>query len=266
MSLLDVYVIPAYYSDADKRITSKGKARITNQTFDNQYIIQKIKKIPNYHSSALHWNLKQAKNLEEIVKKVKENYTKIAKKTGVELKSEQGIDNFLIRIQTGVDEFMKFSRTKAQEAQNREFVTTQPKEALSTSSKAKITIKNYLGGLYYFTVDEVKKTKSTLQLIEAKHSKSNILPSKGYIKDGLIKMILYTNLEDIYVDEKAIMVQPILKLTSTKVKSVYDSRKNKPKFVSWCEAHDLKTSQINFLNQLLEEADENGFSVIIEQA
>ncbi len=266
MSLLDVYVILAYYSDADKRITTKGKAKITNQKFDNQYIIQKIKEIPNYHSSALHWNLKQAKNLEEIVKKVKTNYAKIAKKTGVELKSEQGIDNFLIRVQTGIDEFMKFSRTKAQEAQNREFVTTQPKEALSTSSKAKITIKNYLGGLYYFTVDEVKKSKNTLQLIEAKHSKSTILPSKGDIKDGLIKMILYTNLEDIYVDKKAVEVQPILKLTSTKIKSHYDSSRNKLKLVSWCEIHDLKTSQINFLNQLIAEANENGFRVIIEQA
>jgi len=161
---------------------------------------------------------------------------------------------------------MKFSRTKAQEAQNREFVTTQPKEALSTSSKAKITIKNYLGGLYYLTVDEVKKSKNTLQLIEAKHSKSSILPSKGDIKDGLIKMILYSNLEDVHANGKSVTVQPVLKLTSTKVKNAFDSRKNKPKLVSWCEAHDLKTSQTAFLNQLIEEANENGFSIIIEQA
>ncbi len=266
MSLLDIYVIPAYYNDADKRITSKGKAKITSQKFDNQYIIQKIKEIPNYHSSALHWNLKQAKNLEEIVEKVKTNYAKIAAKTGVELKSEQGIDNFLIRLQNGVDEFMKFSRTKAQKAQSREFVTTQPKEALSTSSKAKITIKNYLGGLYYFTVDEIEKSKNILQLIEAKHSKSSILPSKGDIKDGLIKMILYTNLEDVHLNEKPVIVEPVLKLTSMKVKSTFDSRKNKPKLVSWCETHDLKTSQVTFLNQLISEAVENGFSVIIEQA
>jgi len=266
MSLLDVYVIPAYYNDADKRITSKGKAKITNQKFDNQYIIQTIKAIPNYHSSALHWNLKQVKNLEKIVEKVKVSYAKIAAKTGVELKSEKGIDNFLSRLQEGMGEFMKFSRTKAQGAQNREFVTIQPKEALSTSSKAKITIKNYLGGLYYFTVDEIEKSKNTLQLIEAKHSISTVLPSRGDIKDGLIKMILYTNLEDVHVDGKAMIVQPVLKLTSTKIKNTFDSRKNKLKLVSWCEAHDLKTSQVTFLNQLVDEARENGFSVIIEQA
>lgn len=265
MSLLDVYVIPAYYNNADKRVTSKGKAKITNQKFDNQYIIHKIKEIPNYHSSALHWNLKQAKNLEEIVQKVKTNYAKIAAKTGVELKSEQGIDNFLVRVQTGVGEFMKFSRTKAKEAQSREFVTTQPKEVIG-NSKAKITIKNYLGGLYYFTVDEVKKSKNKLQLIEAKHSASSVLPSKGDIKDGLIKMILYTNLEDVYANGKNVQVEPILKLTSTKIKSKFDSRKSKTKLVSWCEKHGLKASQITFLTQLIEEADSNNFSVIIEQA
>jgi len=123
-----------------------------------------------------------------LYKKSKPITRKLLLKTGVELKSEQGIDNFLIRLQNGVDEFMKFSRMKAQNAQNRAFFTTQPKEALSTSSKAKITIKNYLGELYYLTVDEVKKSKNTIQLIEAKHTKSNILPSKGDIKDGLIKI------------------------------------------------------------------------------
>jgi len=79
-------------------------------------------------------------------------------------------------------------------------------------------------------------------------------------------MILYTNLEDVHVDGKAMIVQPVLKLTSTKIKNTFDSRKNKLKLVSWCEAHDLKTSQVTFLNQLVDEARENGFSVIIEQA
>jgi hypothetical protein len=39
---------------------------------------------------------------------------------------------------------MTFSREKAQKAQSREMRTTQPKESLSTHTKAKITITNYL--------------------------------------------------------------------------------------------------------------------------
>ncbi|NJM54267.1 MAG: hypothetical protein HC846_13330 [Blastocatellia bacterium] len=42
----------AYYDKAEK----KGK-KISNQQFNNEYVISKIKEIEQYHSSALHWNL-----------------------------------------------------------------------------------------------------------------------------------------------------------------------------------------------------------------
>ena len=66
----------------------------------------------------------------------------------------------------GLDEFMNASRLRAQDAQNREFKTIQPKEYLSTSTKATITIKNFLGGLYYLTTDEVEIKEGILYLIE----------------------------------------------------------------------------------------------------
>ncbi len=52
MSLLDVFVIFAYYTKAEKTAQ-----KITNQKFNNKYILSKIKEIEQYHSSALHWNL-----------------------------------------------------------------------------------------------------------------------------------------------------------------------------------------------------------------
>ena len=57
MSLLDVYVILWYYDNAEKHKTRTDK--ITNQKFNNEYILSRIKEIENYHSSALHWNLKE---------------------------------------------------------------------------------------------------------------------------------------------------------------------------------------------------------------
>lgn len=48
MSLLDVYVILAYYEKAD--IHKSLKAKISNQSFNNKYILTKIKEIKNYHS------------------------------------------------------------------------------------------------------------------------------------------------------------------------------------------------------------------------
>ncbi len=70
MSLLDVFVIFAYYDQADRK-----NQKITNQQFNNEYVLSKIKEIEQYHSSALHWNLNELNtNLHNIIDKVKTSY------------------------------------------------------------------------------------------------------------------------------------------------------------------------------------------------
>ncbi len=264
MSLLDVYVILIYYIDAEKRITTSGKEKITKQKLDNEFINKELKKIPNYHSSALHWNLKQMKSLSAIVDQAKSNYKKISDKTGVKLKSEKGTDNFLNKINQGVASFMNFSRTRVEEAQKREFVTIQPKEALSTATKAKITIKNYLGGLYCFIVDEVELKDNTFRLIEAKHTASGKIPSKGDVKDGLLKMILYCNLEDVTSDGLVCKTTPVLKLTSSKMKGELTEKSDSKKRNEFYEENTINKGDRKFLNSLFDEAKINSFEVILE--
>jgi hypothetical protein len=134
MSLLDVFVIFAYYDKAEK----KGQ-KITNQQFDNEYVLSKIKEIEQYHSSALHWNLNELNtNLHNIIDKVKSSYAEIEKSTGVKLHNPKGLDNFKEKIGKDVSLFMAFSRGKAEKAQSREFVTFQPKESLATFQKQKL--------------------------------------------------------------------------------------------------------------------------------
>lgn len=266
MSLLDVYVILAYYKDAVRRTTSSGKIKITKQKLDNDFVLKEIKKLRNYHSSALHWNLEQIESLPNVVKKVKSHYKKIAEKTGVKLKSEKGIDDFLTKISRGATAFKDFSRQKAEEAQKREFVTIQPKEALSTLSKAKITIKNYLGGLYYFTVDEVELIKTDLRLIEAKHTNSGKIPTKGDIKDGLLKMMLYSNLEKVKVDGLECSATPVLKLTASKMIGKLKASSGKNAKTKFYKANKITDKNIDFLNAVFEEANINNFEVILEKA
>jgi len=76
-----------------------------------------------------------------------------------------------------------------------------------------ITIKNYLGG-YYFTCDEVEIHGKDIYLIEGKHTVTGNLPSEGDIKDGLIKMMLFTNLENVKVDGQEYNPMTVLKLTT----------------------------------------------------
>lgn len=265
MSLLDVFVVFTYYNEAEKH--PKRENKITNQKFDNGLVKNKINEIKNYHSSALHWNLKEIdKTFPELIQKVKSTYQKISKQFDVEFHSEQGIDKFANQFIDGVNDFMDSSRQKAKEAQNREMQTIQPKEALSTLTKATITIENYLGGKYYFTTDEIKIENDKVYLIESKHSRNELLPSKGDIKDGLLKMILYTNLIDVCINDKEYQPVPVIKLTSTNLKGSISSADNSDKINDFISNNIFSNNQKELIENLLNEANENNFLVIIENA
>lgn len=260
MSLLDVYGIFAYYDKAERK-----NQKITNQCFDNEYVISKIKEIEHYHSSALHWNLNELnQNLHNILDKVKTSYADIEKFTGVKLHNLSGLDNFKEKIGADVSLFMNFSRDKAERAQAREFVTFQPKESLATVSKAKITISNYLGGQYFLTVDEIVLTEDKVFLIEGKHSKKALLPSKGDIKDGLLKMILYSNLSEVIIDGKRLKSEAVLSLTSSRLKGTIDSLSNKESIEFFFNENKFSASQKTLVEAVIAEAKQNKFSVKIQ--
>jgi hypothetical protein len=262
MSLLDVFVIFAYYTKADK----KGE-KITNQTFDNNYIVSKIKEIETFQSSALHWNLQELnKNLSGIVTLSKRNYCQIEKQTKVKLHNFVAIDKFKNKIDDELGVFMRFSREKSSKAQSREIATIQPKENIGSGLKAKITISNYLGGLYYFTVDEAVIDKNNLRLVECKHSANGILPSIADIKDGLLKMILYSNLENVCVDKKYVKAKAVLKLTSCKFKGFVSSIDLKQNSLKRLKNNDLSQKQLDFIDMLFREAKQNNFIVEIRGA
>jgi hypothetical protein len=180
--------------------------------------------------------------------------------------SEKGIDDFQEIISGNLKEFMEFSRQKAKDAQSREFVTVQPKEVLETLTKAKITITNYLGGQYFLTVDEIQMDKKDVYLIEAKHAKSSLLPSKSDIKDGLLKMILYTNLKNTEVNGESKNANPVLLLTSSKLQSEISSNAKKVEINNFFTKNKFKNTQKELIINLFVEAQANGFLVILKKA
>jgi len=261
MSLLDVFVIFAFYDKANKK-----DKKITNQKYDAKYVTQKLKEISQYHSSALHWNLNELNNnLHNVLNKAKSCYNEIEKSTGVKLHNPNGLENFQNKIGRDVSLFMDFSRGKAAMAQLREFRTVQPKERLSTLTKANITITNYLGGVYFFTVDEVVITKDKLLLIEGKHSSKSLLPSKGDIKDGLLKLILYSNLSEVSVSGKKIKCESILQLTSLRLKGSISSSDKSEKVETFLKENKFSPVQKKLISNLMAEAKSNNFTVIIKQ-
>jgi len=244
MSLLGVHVIISYYIDASK--SSGFKNKITNQRFDINHVKDEINKLLYYQSDALHWNLSQLDNVGEIGKAALHHYKEISKRLNVEMHSWKSAEKRITQILKGKEAFMKLSRELAEKAQERERVTVQPKEHL-TGIKATLTIKNYLGGYYYFTCDEVEIHGQDLYLIEGKHTKTTGLPSLEDIKDGLLKMVMFTNLENVMIGGKSYNPVPILKLTTI------------GKFDITC----LRKREKQILEILKEEAKTNGFKIMV---
>ncbi len=244
MSLLGVYVIIAYYDDAIK--SSRYERKFTKQRFDLKYIKEQIEKLLSYQSDALHWNLLQIDNVWEVGNKALRSYKRISKKLGIDIHSTTTAERRIAELKKGKDAFMNLSRSLAVLAQRRESITKQPKEKL-IGIKGVITITNYLGGNYYFTSDEVELHDDLIHLIDAKHTMTDKLPSLGDIKDGLLKMILFTNLKNVKIDGKTLKPIPILKLTAS------DNFK----------LENINKSQKEILEVLKKEAKKNNFRILL---
>lgn len=172
------------------------------------------------------------------------HYEKISKRLGIEMHSVSSAKRRIEKLIESKNAFMNLSRNLAHQAQLRESVTLQPKEKLS-GEKGLITIKNYLGGYYFFTVDEMRIERNNIYLVEAKHSKSGCLPSEDDIRDGLIKMILFTNVSDVTAKEISYQPNAILKLTTG----------------DGIDLNQLNTRQEELYELLLKEAEINNFRI-----
>ena len=208
--------------------------------------MSEIDRLMSYQSDALHWNITQVEGIGEIGSQALNAYSAISEKLNVEMHSWESAERRINVLREGQAEFKALSRDLARQAQVRESITTQPKEYVA-GIKGKLTIKNYLGGNYYLTCDEVEIHGDEIYLIEAKHTNKDELPSLGDIKDGLVKMILFTNLEHLKIGETNYNPVPILKLTTGKGFSL----------------SSLSRSQKNRLTNLKRKAETNGFRIMI---
>lgn len=260
MNLLDVYVILGYYTDAQRDASDE----LTNQTFDNAFILNKLNELNEFKGTAAEWNLKELNQVSQVAEKAKTAYQEIAKRTNVELHDEKGIDNFVAKISKSLEDFRALSRQKSQKAQGREFVSIQPKEALSSDTKARVTITDKSGGLYFLTCDETKIEGKTLTLMEAKHTVRTKIPSASDIKDGLLKMMLYTSLKNVKVGNRDVTLKVAIRLTSEKLEGSVSSKADDKQVDEFLQKNNFSKNQTGFVKKLFQEARENNFEIILE--
>ena len=239
-----------------------------NESVKRRTAVQRLSRLVeamNFQGTTREWNERESKQLKNLFEKARLAYREISKQTKTYLHDETALDELIKYAETPL-KFIEFSRSKSRQAQTREFQTDQPKEALATDTKRKVTITNALFGKYYFTVDETRVEPKTVYLIEAKHSQRARLPSRNDIKDGLIKMMLYTNLRNVKVGAKPLDYKVQIRLTSSKLVGSINSDMSDEVLIKFCSDNLIDAANKNFLVKLFKEARANKFTIILEHS
>jgi len=219
MNLLNIYVVLGYYDTAVKNTRLKTKInKITNQKFNLDIVKKQLQEISQYKQSALHWNRSLIdENFADIYKLTLDSYAKISVQTGVKMHNRSRQEEYLAEIMRDFENFKNISLRGSKDASNREIQTSHALEHLSDGVKATFEIKNYLGGIYYLTADEVIYRDSVYIIQESKNSTKGFLPTISDIKDGLFKLILYSNFDTLHLHSKPVNFMSCLKLTGKKI-------------------------------------------------
>ena len=261
MSLLNVYVIVCWYDYAEQ--SSRYKNKITKQQFNYQYVKQKLEELKSFQSDALHWNIKQVSDLKDVAKKARKFYYEdVPDKIGVKMHSVDSYDTKMEKITKDAESFKESSRSAAEQAQHRESLTTQPKENV-IFDKGVITVKNWIGGTYYWTVDELVIINDDAFFIEKKHDSGKI-PSLADIKDGFLKNVLYSNINTAKTKKKELNVVPVIGLTGNKFQGILTTNDDLDSIDPANYNLDSRTYKI--LQKVFHEANTNGIHIFVVNA
>lgn len=109
-------------------------------------------------------------------------------------------------------------RKGSQGASKREAMTSHLFEYLNDGIKATFCIENYLGGTYHLTPDEIVCVDGKYIIQESKNSTKKALPDLSDIQDGLFKLILYSNLDSLELNQQQVSFSTRLKLTGKDIR------------------------------------------------
>ena len=265
MNLLNVHIILAWYEDAQK---VDGKNKITNQILNVENVTEKLLEISQFHSNALHWNTNHFENdFEQIYLNAVESYQRISKNENVLMHKAQDhlntLEDFKVNNQFSLETFKRVTLSRSQRAALRETVTVHKLESLGKGEKSIFSITNYQGGEYYLSPDGIYWENDQLVIQESKNTSQKKFPSTSDIKDGLFKLILFTNIERVRVDDRTnVPFITRLKLTGNHTGHLF--LPNATNQIShFCQQNRLSSAHQKTIRLLNQEADMNDFQIWI---
>jgi hypothetical protein len=172
---------------------------------------------------AHHWNQDHFVNeFVPLYEKALHGYASIAQKLGVEMHSQQRLRSFLESVrstdnpcQLDLARYAELSLSASERAALRETTTEHRMERIQAgNAKGFFEIRNYLGGVYYLTADEViLEDDNQVVIQESKNTTRRLLPSLSDIKDGLFKLLLFSQLQELRLGEASLRFRARLRLT-----------------------------------------------------
>ncbi len=142
-------------------------------------------------------------------------------------------------------------------------MTEHELESLSEGVKGVFYISNYLGGEYHLSADEIYWQDEQLVIQESKNTTTEKLPSDVDIRDGLFKLILFKNMQNVgFGDNVNVPFIIRLKLTGDLIGNLNLPCSND--LVSdFCDENELKPAKRKTISLLNQEAAENNLQILI---
>ena len=266
MNLMNVYIILAWYEDAERKQGTTD--RITNQVLNVESVREKLLEISQFQSTALHWNTNHfEEDFERIYLNAVESYERISEKENVVMHKAQDhlntLEKFKVNNQFSVETFKRVTLSRSHAAALRETVTVHELESLGAGEKGIFSITNYQGGEYYLTVDEVYWENDHLVIQESKNTTQKKFPSSSDVKDGLFKLILFANMEQVGVDDKTdVPFITRLKLTGDLTGSLFLPTSTN-RVLNFCQRNRLSSAHQKTIRLLNQETGMNNFQIWI---
>lgn len=218
--------------------------------------------------TALHWNTTHfQKDFCTIYLNAVDSYEKISQSKAVALHSRSKHLEVLERFKNNgtfnIETFKQATLLNSFAAANREVLTTHAFEHLGDGSKGIFSISNYLGSEYHLTADEIYEEDNRVIIQESKNSSNGKLPAEDDIKDGLFKLILFANLETLFLADIQIEFVARLKMTGN-IEGYIHLPNTEAEIQSFCGLNNFNKRQIKLVELLNRESSSNSrLSIVI---
>jgi len=272
MNLMNIYVVLAWYDNAEK----KSSTRITSQALNEEHIRKQLDRIAAYQFDAHHWNQNHFRDdFIPVLDNAVSSYRRIAADLEVSMHDFDDHIKFRDRVvdldspsndKLSLERFEQHSVPRSRAAAKRETTTIHADEDLDENSeKAVFNIRNNLGGIYPITTDEVfiDEESKTVVIRESKNSTKDGLPSEDDIYDGLFKLLLFKHIQLLSKDGVQYTLEPQLRLTGILNGPLRLPEQN-AQLEAFISSNAFTRGEIKLLRRALAEAKCNSISVLLE--